>query len=198
MSTLVADNATNPKRGRLLNHDEVTAERWTGYLGRTSAGDRVWVNVEFTTVEVTPHSRRETVEHRFFDTGERYTKISVTGDLVEKGRRHVSACGQLHDEMADIVDPAPAFTLAGVRRFAELAAYWHLNGMRAGCAAQTPAYREGRYGREIDWVAVPACHDDETRKPYRYGSAWLIEELPSRTERWLRAFVAQLDGDERF
>lgn len=76
------------------------------------------------------------------------------------------SCGQIVDELR--------------KWFPEFAQYlpWHLNDMRAGCEHQ----------EKLGWnhtamgVACPECG-------YRYGSAWLVRELPANVIAWAENFA---------
>jgi hypothetical protein len=84
---------------------------------------------------------------------------------------------------------------ATAQRMAEIWRRWHLNHMKAGSPAQAAHLRtlgEWTYGRDgfnshYDWACeklkeVGLLEDASylhNGKPYRYGSAWLKEELPA-------------------
>lgn len=51
---------------------------------------------------------------------------------------------------------------------------WHLNGMSAGCDHQTVEYESSPYGRRPSLSDTLPC----PVTGYRYGSAWLLRELP--------------------
>lgn len=82
--------------------------------------------------------------------------------------------GQIAVDLADVVATAP-FTAADVARLAEVWKLWHLNDMRAGCAHQRRSGRRYEIGE-----ACPVCD-------YRYGSAWLHEDVPADVIDWLAA-----------
>lgn len=83
-------------------------------------------------------------------------------------------------------------------RYAELRqlAKFHLNAMRAGCAhgdwVQEPVHRQGRYGQEVDLDATASC----PQTGYRYGHAWLVEELPEGFEQRVRNALAAFGWKE--
>lgn len=80
--------------------------------------------------------------------------------------RDVSMAGQI----LDVVRRVPAAS-----RLVPLWERWHLNGAKVGCIHQgEPAYKQGRYGPEVDLSSVPPC----PVTGYRYGSMWLVDEIP--------------------
>lgn len=94
------------------------------------------------------------------DTG--HTTASFQGEEYAKHSSHPFAFGQCKGS-------AP-------RALVELWDRWHLNGMRAGC--------EHQRARGWTWETHPSAACPECG--YRFGSAWLFEELPGD-------FVAQCD-----
>jgi hypothetical protein len=129
-------------------------------LGQTAAGDRVRINAE--TVRVEGHSR--TVLHEPITS---WTRLSLTGDVTEKGRREPYQGGQITDVLDEIETFAAGWSRAKV---ATLASIWndhHLNDMRAACAHQTPVGDSAR--ERLD--KTPPC----PISGYRYGSAWLVD-----------------------
>lgn len=96
-------------------------------------------------------------------------RLSLTGEVREKGSREVFSCGQAQGS-------APVALVAIWDR-------WHLNDMKAGCEHQEaryrvdpserPDYRNDYKGSTGDTLSGPCAECG-----YRYGSAWLFEELP--------------------
>lgn len=107
----------------------------------------------------------ETTDHRKVS---RPLDFSITAAVWRPDRRDIvmSTPGDGIKQLLDATNPQHAELIA-------LSKY-HLNGMRAGCIHQTAVYRDGRYGREVDLDATPPC----PITGYKYGSAWLLEELP--------------------
>lgn len=85
--------------------------------------------------------------------------------------------------------PAPGFTKDDVARLCHLWERWHLNDMRAGTPKQEEAVRQWRK------VNKNASYKDTCEmlesinllvdNGYRYGSAWLKEEVPLDVLKWL-------------
>jgi hypothetical protein len=105
-------------------------------------------------------------------------------------------CGQINP--AAIESLAPGWTPAMLERLWGAWKRWHLNDMRAGCEHQRA---EGWGEKELvlangekklsTWV-TPAEHPDGVLcKPcpvcgYKYGTAWLCEEVPAEVLEFLR------------
>ena len=100
------------------------------------------------------------------------------------------------------------------KNFSEAFSLWkayHLNGMTAGSPAQESAIKEykaenAKQGKRYDYTE--ACEflkargllDDEgyiyDGKPYRYGSAWLVTEIPEADKARIRALLGITKADE--
>lgn len=109
-------------------------------------------------------------------------EVSLTGEqCIERfGRRDYLGGGQNVDTLADIVNPAPGWTLAEIRELATLWDRWHLNTMRAACAHMVPgdlAREDNGYGGTRISTSDPRNTCPESG--YRYGHAWLTEPVPA-------------------
>ena len=159
-----------------------TMARTSGYVGRTSDGSRIWLEIE---LRQQPSAGRQTIEHE--PAGE-YLELSISGLSVLKHQSRVSGGGQNVDEVRRVVEPAEGWTRAELRRLTEIWDRWHLNGMKAGCA-HMPMNA---------WVGKTKCPvqaaDPEIKKPYVHGSSWLVEPLPEDVVRQVRIWAARLDG----
>jgi hypothetical protein len=113
-----------------------------------------------------------------FDNG----KLSISG--VEGPTRNGDAkgsCGQILDSFK-IKDYAEGWDHALLVRFLETWQRWHLNDMRAGCEHQ----------RAEGWVTGKEHPDGLLCEPcptcgYKYGSAWLKEDVPIEVVKFLAA-----------
>lgn len=106
-------------------------------------------------------SHRVARDGRTFETTEHEQvtdawELSISGQTPDSG-------GQIIDALADLDTNNPQ-----AQELASIWQRWHLNGMRAACAHQTPALR-GSDGYDAD-----PCPETG----YRYGHAWLHEPLP--------------------
>lgn len=123
-------------------------------------------------------------------------RLSFTG--VEGPRANGDAdgsCGQIDMEAQRIVDgiePAEGWDAARIRRVFTVWGRWHLNDCRAGSPRQMDWLREhpvcvkypdSYYEEACRRLAAVGLHPDERHldadgDPYRYGTAWLYEEVP--------------------
>jgi len=129
-------------------------------LGHTAEGDRVFVTVETTEM----HGNSITTIH---DPISRWTRISITGEVIEKGRRIATSGGQIVDDLVFIETFAPGWDTAKVTRLRILWQDHHLNDMRAGCVHQSPV---GTTTSEM-LDNTPVCPETG----YKWGSAWLVD-----------------------
>ena len=138
-------------------------------------------------------------------------RLSLTG--VEGPRSNGDAwgsCGQCVEALAPgrLKECAPLWDRAMVKRLRGTWEEWHLNDMRAGCVHQRAA---GWEDARIDPEELPDSRVNRDKggllaiwvykkehaagllcKPcpscgYKYGSAWLKEEVPAGVLEWLRA-----------
>ena len=98
------------------------------------------------------------------------------------------------------ISPAPGWTAETIGRFFDLWKRWHLNEMLAGSPAQRehlatltfPGYPMSHYVWACDELAAVGLHPDPGHlhkgEPYRYGSAWLREDVPDEVLAELAAF----------
>jgi hypothetical protein len=112
-------------------------------------------------------------------------RLSITGAIGHPNSLRAGngdAYGQVQDlirhgtESGDF-QPAFGWTLDGVRELLTIWERWHLNDMRAGCEHQRVAGI-----RELG-ATCETCG-------YRYGSAWLREELPADVVAWAQEIIA--------
>lgn len=161
----------------------VSMPRRTGYVGRTADGRRVWLELE-----LRGWSRSgESVEHQPV-TG--YTELSVCASGLDKGSKRgidIDFGGQCDDAVAEVVRPAPGWTVAELAEVVEVWHRWHLNGVKAGCV-----HLAGVTDTKVECPVQAA--DPDIEEPYRWGHAWLIEPLPSDVITQVRAWAAKLDG----
>jgi hypothetical protein len=156
-------------RGTIVAAHNVYARREvTTMVGRTGAGDRVYV-----TMALAPTTgASESTGHDQLAAGETMT-FRASGYVVARGQRNACIAGQCVGELDDVVTPADGWTLADVRELATLWRVWHLSDMRAGCDHQ--------YGLNDRPCGTTG---------YRYGSAWLTRVMPTFTLSALARIVA--------
>lgn len=122
-----------------------------------------------------------------------YTELSICGDIWNTKKTDIYCGGQCLDTINEYRDQ-----LTEPELFTEIYSYWkkyHLNGMRAGTPEQETAVKEweaagnrydykaacdmlkerGLYEVNYTGLAVGKRYENE---PYRYGCAWIIQEIP--------------------
>lgn len=116
---------------------------------------------------------RTIVTVSFEDVGEGRTRILFTGSEYRKHSSHPFASGQ-HKGSAP----------TSLKRLWDR---WHLNDMKAGCAHQEARYRDHpedrpTYSNDYRGATGDRLSPDEgsacPQCGYRYGSAWVYEQLP--------------------
>lgn len=114
--------------------------------------------------------------------------LSITG--VEGPLRNGNCrggCGQIVMSInVSEVKPAPGWDAAMLRRFVEVWNDWHMNDMRAGTPRQT-AYLAGKFyvdfSDAVELLKQAGIYEDDG---YRYGTAWLREDVPDDVLDWLK------------
>lgn len=104
------------------------------------------------------------------------TRLSLTGTMIEHGRRNTVSIGQITDDVRTVLP-----------RLADLWDRWHLNDMRAGCEHQEHIFRlnpaarptwkndyKGSTGITLSPESGSTCYECG----YKYGSAWNVEPVP--------------------
>lgn len=104
-------------------------------------------------------------------------KLSLHGVIgpMESGNCRGSV-GQCQDEIRKGVPKAP-WTKKMVDKLCDIWDWWHLNGMRADCEHQRAL---GWEGESYIGKPCPVCG-------YKYGTAWLKEEVPTNVIKWLES-----------
>jgi hypothetical protein len=161
-----------------------------GYVGKTAAGDSVYVEIK-----IAPHTGEvefDSIEH---EPVTEWARVSISGHYFTKGsrRKDWDSGGQILETLRAVSTPAMGFSKSNLIRLAELWERWHLNDMRAGCAHQTVVYAPDKYGRTVPSLELtPVC----PVSGYHYGHAWLVEQAPAEVLDELRAFGDKLDGTD--
>lgn len=160
-----------------------------GYVGRTSDGDRLWIEIR-----LEPQSGRgfKSIEHE--DVEGEFYRLSICGSGLYKGSRtrgDIDFGGQCVDMLADVTKLERPWTAEQLADLLEIWKEWHLNDTTAGCAHQTPVYAEDQYGRNVPSLELtPPCPETG----YRYGHAWLIRTLPADVLARVREHMDRLDS----
>ena len=113
---------------------------------------------------------QETTDHR---TVVDPIELSVTFDLINGSGRDIGGGAMGEDGIAAVTTRK-----ASRETFERLARLipWHLNGTTAGCDHQTIEYETDRYGRRVPSLSQTS---ECPATGYRYGSSWLVRELPA-------------------
>lgn len=141
-------------------------------------------------------------------------RLSLMGTAKRRGARDIDQGGQMQDTIRDM-DLSELLIPGSERdRLVETWERWHLNDMRPGCEHQRaegwgdrpidPDKPTRAYGRHFEgqshdswnllgWVRPDEHPDGLLTRPcptcgYRYGTAWLHEDVPADVLDWLRRF----------
>lgn len=113
-----------------------------------------------------------------------------------KGGNSYGACGQIQDELDRLV-PGKDWNAEDVSKFQKIWKRWHLNELNGGSPKQEAFLRELDaknegigYQQACEALKEAGIYEDADfiykGKPYRYGSAWLKEEVPVEVLEWLQ------------
>jgi hypothetical protein len=143
-------------------------------------------------------------------------RLSMTGEVVARPGVEPVECGQIIEAVREC-KPANGWTHAELNKLADVWARWHLNDMRAGCEHQRaegwnkrpidPSRPTDTYGTHFEgqrqaswnmlaWVRPEDHPDGLLTRPcpvcgYRYGTAWLTEELPQEIRDYVESLAAR-------
>lgn len=165
--------------------------KWTGHVGTTNDGDRVWLDIELTEKDVQGRFNSADTHQPV----ESYTELTISGHGIQRGRRlparDIDFGGQCIDRLRAVTRPAEGWTTGELADLADIWKRWHLNGMRAGCDHQEVVMEQDKYDRTVPSLDLtPPC----PITGYRYGHAWLVATLPAEVVDRVRAYAARLDG----
>lgn len=141
-------------------------------------------------------------------------KLSISGVVGPKSNGDAfGSCGQIVDELAHLSRLGEGWTADLVEKFRATWDRWHLNDMRAGCEHQRaegwadrpidPSKPTNTYGKHFEgqrcdswnmlvWVSRTEHPEGLLSQPcptcgYKYGTAWLREEVPADVLAFLQA-----------
>lgn len=122
-----------------------------------------------------------------------YTELSICASIEERARNNRwcdAAFGQCRDEVLKHFSKRP-----GVAELVAIWDRWHLKGLNAGTRAQNEAIADvggpDWYGSALARLVKRGIDED---RGYRFGSAWLVEQIPADVLDELRALCAKLGG----
>jgi hypothetical protein len=128
-----------------------------------------------------------------------YFELSLTGVIGPKANGDArGSCGQTY--VPEIIKYAEGWDAESAAKLDELWRRWHLNGTRAGSPKQqawlrehpvTVEYPKSHFVEACAALDAAGLQPDPTYlhkgEPYRYGSAWLYEDVPADVLVWLRS-----------
>jgi hypothetical protein len=135
------------------------------FVGWTADNKRVHIDAELRTSE----GDGRTIEHKPVTDPVTLAATHTTYKGKKNIERNMEGSGAGYRDVLRVVEPAPGYTLAEVRELGRIGERWHLNTMRAGCAHMD-------LPKDTSYDARKHIVCPETG--YKYGSAWLTEELP--------------------
>lgn len=126
-------------------------------------------------------------------------RLSFTGEFGPRASGNArGSCGQIEMSMpgGKGIIPVDPWNQEMVTRLFNLWNRWHLNDMQAGTPKQMEALRDAFGSQSYSHDQALEVLDNEgilvdrdylhNGKPYRYGSAWLHEDVPEHVLQWLR------------
>lgn len=144
---------------------------------------RVYVDV---TIAHRQGQTHQTTDHREIAD---WWELSISAGITtaQSRREHdYKQCGQSIEPVAMVAN-GPEFLPGFVKAWNA----WHLNGVTAACAHQTVVWEDGPYGRRPSLDQTLPCLDNDGAVRYRYGSAWLVRELPADVAQTVLATLRQ-------
>lgn len=139
----------------LFSYPDAVIGRVSGeYAGYKNSAELV-ISVR---VERTHNDFAETVEH---DLIENPLRLSISAGVWNRQKTDFIIAGQAREALDNMVSYAEGWDAAKVARLKEIWAEWHLNDMNAACVHQSGDNHE-------------TCE-----MGYRYGTQWLVRELPT-------------------
>lgn len=151
-------------------------------FGRTDDGQTVTLEIRLEERTIAPSTR--SVEHG--PVSPAAPRLSISALIYGPRCREPWAAGQCIEGAAAVT--SGPWSAADRARLLEIWRRWHLNDMRAACAhMDLPAETSYEARRHITCPLTG----------YRYGSAWLAEELPADVLADVRRFMARA-GEAKF
>jgi hypothetical protein len=133
-----------------------------------------------------------------------HARLSISGTIWNKSGTDAISCGQVVDEIRDRFKDSP-----NIVRLCQIWDLYHLNDMRAGSPRQmaflksidpdkTPKRVTDYYTLASKALADAGLNPDQEYihegQPYKYGKAWLMEEIPGEVLTELRSVVSALES----
>lgn len=147
------------------------------------------VTIDVRMERLTRQTEYETTDHRKV---RRPLDFAITTAVWRPDKRDIVSGGATVDPLRELTTYTNGFSDRVIAELLSMAEY-HLNGMTAGCDHQTAVWEDGRYGRQISLTDTLPC----PVTGYRYGSAWLVRELPYGFLSRVRAVFANATDQTR-
>jgi hypothetical protein len=150
-------------------------------VGRIDGGDYGYRRSLLVTVSVRmeERTRRDSYETVNHDQVSRPLDFSIMTGVWNPNRSDIVSGGATVEPLRELVSFERGFDAESARKLADLGAY-HLSGMRAGCAHQ-------KRDAGLDSAACPVTG-------YKWGSAWLVQPLPSGFLERVKALFKDADA----
>jgi hypothetical protein len=179
-----------------MNSTQDKIQKWTldlgkvDYSGRGRKTNRVTLDVELR------HKANDVAPYLDIDLKEcrEYAELSICGNVWNAAGSDIITGGQCTDTIRELFPAGP------VRRLVDIWDRWHLNGMKAGARVQEDFLRDNPVTDRLRHYeaackvleAANLLHVSGPGNPnYKYGSAWLVDRLPTDVE----AEVVRLCGE---
>jgi hypothetical protein len=137
-------------------------------LCRNIDGRKVRAEIRVEIVRKSPCSPFTSINHEVLAPAQTIDVLSISGSLVGGGN---NTCGQCLDEILEVFPDDDR-----IKVIHKTWKQYHLNDMRAGCVHQI----EGNCSDQQ--IMAQVC----SKTGYKYGSAWLFEEIPTQVLNELR------------
>lgn len=132
----------------------------------------------FLVIETKEEAREaETTDHRKIKS---FKVLSISGFARQRIGADYAYCGQIYDELNDKNIRRWLLPKENIKGLVTIWKRWHLNGLNSGCIHQ----KAGDYTNPK--IAGQVC----PKTGYKYGTAWLVEELPQGLEEKIEQLTA--------
>jgi hypothetical protein len=151
-------------------------------------GKKIRAVIEIEVKSKTPCAPYMRTDHKVFDANHRFLELSICGSLTGGGH---SCGGQCIDEIAEVFSDDP-----NVQTIRKIWKRYHLNGMHAGCIHQKsgPSSDKEIMNQVCSREVVNTKGPSTETSTYKYGSAWLFEEIPGDVLAELETAMSGLKG----
>lgn len=155
-------------------------------IGKLKEAGKITLELELRKVR----GLKETVEHT---TVKDYTELSICGEILTKNGRGWYSGGQIDSTLQEALEAVGGYrelniTRKQLKEILSIWKEWHLNGLKAGCIHQ-----ESFNVNEGDFYEKQAIETAKCPHGYKYGSKWLVKELPESVENRIKELFSLND-----